>query len=110
MKLIGDKESFAFEIADHSEGHMRVVDIWINGISICCDDNTVYLPQFIGSLDYFLSNELGLKKYGKYFHGLTPEEIHRFIESTRDEGSENYDIPLCQDISAPSVFRLGSYY
>lgn len=92
MKLIGDKESFAFEIADHSEGDMKVVDIWINGISICCDDNTVYLPQFIGSLDSSLPNELELKKYDRYFIDLTPEQIHSFIESTRDEDSVNYDI------------------
>ena len=92
MKLIGNKKPFAFEIADHSEGDMKIVDIWINSISICCDDNTVYLPQFIGSVDLSLPNDLDLKKYDKYFHGLTPEQIHRFIKSTRDEESENYDV------------------
>lgn len=92
MKLIGNKESFAIEIADHSVGDMRVVDIWINGISICCDDNTVYLPQFIDSIDSSLPNDLDLNKYDKYFHGLSPEEIHSFIKSTRDEDSENYDV------------------
>lgn len=92
MKLVGYKESFAFEIAGHSVGDMREVEIWINGISICCDDNTVYLPQFIGSVDSSLPNDLDLKKYDEHFNGLSPEEIHSFIKSTRDEDSENYDV------------------
>jgi hypothetical protein len=92
MKLIGNKKSFAFEIADHSVGDMRVVDIWINDISICCDDNTVYLPQFIADIEYFLSKELDLKKYERYFVGLSPEQIHEFIGSTNDEDSPNFDL------------------
>lgn len=90
--MIGDKKTFGLEISDHSKGHMRMVDIWINGISICSDDNTVYVSQFISDIGYFLFKELDLKKYEKYFNDLTPEQIHSFIESTRDEDSANFDI------------------
>ena len=91
---IGNKDKFAFDIAENMEGGLRVVDIIIANRSICCDDNSVYVPQYIESLNTTLE-ELSKNDYTKHsicLENKSYEEIHRFIESTRDEDSNNYNI------------------
>ena len=52
--IIGQKETFAFEIGKETEKSLRIVDIIINNRYVCCDDNIVYVPQFISDLKYEL--------------------------------------------------------
>lgn len=92
--IIGQKETFAFEIGEVTEKSLRIVDIIINNRYVCCDDNIVYVPQFITDLKYELSRIENLRnnKFQQYLNGKSITEIHKFIISTRHEESENYDL------------------
>jgi hypothetical protein len=95
MKTFGDKATFAFEVGERVSGDLRTVNIFIGGRNICCDDNKPYIPQFIGSIARSAEGLKTIDEYLKFercFSGMTVEEAHEFVKSTRDENSENYDI------------------
>ena len=49
MTLVGGRDTFAIEIgppAVDSDGGSATIDIWIDGRSVCCDDNTAFVPSF----------------------------------------------------------------
>lgn len=51
MDRFGSRNTFAFEISNRDlHADLRVVNVFAAGIHLTCDDNTVYLPQFLGSL------------------------------------------------------------
>jgi hypothetical protein len=92
MKTIGDKSKIAFEIAEKEVSDLRQINLWLNNYLVNFDDNCVYVPTYIGSLESECHRDLAFNKYAKYFEELSIEEIHRFILSTRDELSKNYDL------------------
>jgi hypothetical protein len=91
MKLLGNKDIFAFEIGEKQKGEALLqVNIYIDGKNVCCDDNTVYLPQFyytVKSTSEYLKKKIDYCKYEKYFWGKSTEEAHKWIESTNNENS-----------------------
>ena len=52
MKQFGTRQTFAIEIGGYQSpsSELRVVDVYADGQFLTCDDNTVYLPAFIGAL------------------------------------------------------------
>lgn len=50
MKVIGNKEVFAFEIGAKTSHQLRKVNIYVANRNICVHDNSVYLPQFVNAL------------------------------------------------------------
>jgi hypothetical protein len=52
VRLFGDRSTFAIEIGpnDPTSPSMRTVDVWIDGRSMCCYDNTAYVPQIQQSI------------------------------------------------------------
>lgn len=49
--MIGSKEIFAFVLGSKTNKDIQEVDIWVAGELITFIDNSVYLPQFIASLE-----------------------------------------------------------
>lgn len=95
MRFFGDQSSFAFGTPEDGQGDLREVDIFIGGRNVCCGDSHVYLPHFAARLKDVVV-DLSMKdtswKYDRYLNGMTVEEIHTFLMSTRDSESENYDL------------------
>ena len=92
--IIGNKNTFAFEIAESSNNETRKINIIIGNTSLCVDDNSVYIPLFINNLNDSLKKikETDFLTYTSYFNGKNCEETHKFIQSTRNEDSSNFDI------------------
>lgn len=95
--IIGNKNTFAFEIPDRKStdewleadfyNELRIVDIYIAGHSTCCDDNHVFVSQFVNSLRYtteFLKHKLDYYSNEDVFFGKSVEEVHKIIEQLRD--------------------------
>ena len=102
MKIIGDKNKFAFEIGgfDPENKSLRIVDIWADSTRLCVDDNTIYIPQFVNDLLMETKKSYSISEFDSYLKGLSPEEMAQFVLSTRDEKSLNYD--LCDDRIYPT--------
>lgn len=98
--LFGSPNKLGFEISRLENQPLIQVDIWLNGQLITCDDNTAYLGTFKGNLRHDLERITDFSQFTHLFGDKTPEEIHQFIESTRDEHSSNYD--LFDDLIYPS--------
>ena len=97
MITIGDKNKFAFEIAEQPLGNpttdreifnqLRQVDIYIAGRSVCCDDNHVYVSQFVNSLWHtaeYLKQKLDYYVEEDFFFGKSIEEAYKLIQQLRD--------------------------
>ena len=111
MKVIGDKTTFCFEIGEKSDSQMRVVNIFIGGENICCEDNSVYLPQFINSICLsanYIRRKIDYYKYINYFSGMTLEDAHNFLLSTRDSDSPNYNLENDDFYGCYRVFEWGA--
>ncbi|HEX4909540.1 MAG TPA: hypothetical protein VFV64_02115 [Permianibacter sp.] len=95
MRLFGDQSLFAFGVHEDDQADLRKVDIFIGGRNVCCDDNCVYLPHFAARLKDVVADH-SMKdnswKYERYLAGMTVEQIHTFLMSTRDSESENYGL------------------
>ena len=93
--LIGNKETICFELGERAiEGSPDLFkfDVWLIGHHITYVDNVAYLKCVVSVIECDLADEVKLKRYADYFIGMSPEEAHRFIVSTRDTNSEKYDI------------------
>lgn len=97
MITIGDKNKFAFEIAEQPLGNLssdaeiynqlRQVDIYIAGRSVCCDDNQVFVSQFVNSIWHtaeFLKKKLDYYSEKDFFFGKSIEEAHKLIRQLRN--------------------------
>ncbi|MBC7797514.1 MAG: hypothetical protein H7Z37_11630 [Pyrinomonadaceae bacterium] len=95
--VIGNKNTFAFDVAERESkdewletdfyNELRIVDIYIAGRSVCCDDNCVFVSQFVISvwhtaemlkriLDYYSNEDV--------FFGKSVEEAHKIIQQLKD--------------------------
>lgn len=88
MKTIGQPESFAFGFGPGNNTAMRVVDIFVSGVSICVFDNNAYAPQFRSAIQCDLDRlqTRDADRYRQYFVGLTPEQAHGKIKQLIDIG------------------------
>lgn len=110
MKVFGDKTTFCFEIGEKIDSPMRLVNIFIGGKNICCEDNVVYLPQFINSIALSASDirrKIDYYKYINYFEWMSLEEAHNFLLSTRDMDSPHYNLENDDLYQCHRVFSWG---
>ncbi len=52
IQRFGSRGTFAFEIGDNYESHSdyRTVDVYCDGRWLTCDDNVIFVPQFLRAL------------------------------------------------------------
>ena len=89
----GNRSTFAFELGNfHEEStDLRTVDVYVNGRWLTCDDNVVYLPQFINSLNSDLDwviSPVGDKRDRPPFSDLSPVENHREMLRLADDDND----------------------
>lgn len=92
--IIGNKDIYGFELGNNESKSLKVVDIIIGNRYVSCDDNTVYLPQFINDVKSTLESlqHIDYTTYDKYYKNKTIEKIHQFISGNWEEGSESFNI------------------
>jgi len=98
--IIGDLDTFAFDVGRKEGKDLRRVDVVIGGRYVCCDDRVVFVPQFSFDLERSLK-KIQSQVAGQLENilgGRTPEEAHRFIVSTTSEESENFYKPELEEV------------
>jgi hypothetical protein len=79
LKHFGDRDLFAVEVGpivhEHPQG--LVVDLWLSGRELCCDDNHVFVPQFCNSVEATITWLLSDYDRSLPYPELSPEENHR---------------------------------
>jgi len=74
----GDRERFAVEVGPAlGEFRLRVVDLWVAGVELCCDDNQAFVPQFGFSMEREITRLLSDNDRSLPHLELSPEENHR---------------------------------
>ena len=91
MGLHGNINIFAIEVLDSEEDQLKPVNIYVNGISLCQDDNIAYVPQFLealkSNLEYYRRKSDYLK-YQDFFKNLNAFEAHKALIESQDEYSD----------------------
>lgn len=89
-KFFGFRSRFAIEIRETTDtsGYMRQVDLYAADRWLTCDDNDVYVPQFIGALSAtvgaFLTDSSAMK-IGRPYADLSVADNHlRLCEGNND--------------------------
>lgn len=110
MKVFGDKDTFSFEIGENIDTSLRLVNIFIGGRNICCEDNIVYLPQFINSISVTAENlrkKIDYYKYINYLEWMSLEEAHNFLLGTSNSESPHYNLENNKFYLCYSIFQWG---
>ena len=92
--IVGNTNIYGFEVGDKINQILQTVDIIIGNYYVSCDDNAVYLLEFISDIKYTIQHlkDVDLTIYNKYYENKTIEEIHEFISNNWAENSPSYDI------------------
>lgn len=98
LQLFGHRARFAIEIGEfHGESdNCRRVDVWAADRWLTCDDNTAYVPQFIGSVEgsvRYLISDHPFRRFGRPYPELSPADNHRrlcAVAATDNTESRNY--------------------
>jgi hypothetical protein len=83
MTVFGSKERFALVVGPLA-GHLRTVEIWVNGTNLTANDSSVYLPSFLramASTEHRLKERLNFLKHESLFLGLGVEEAFQLAVS-----------------------------
>ncbi|MFF3562905.1 hypothetical protein ACFYXS_22960 [Streptomyces sp. NPDC002574] len=87
--LLGDKRRFAVEVGEWSGPELRRVDLWVAGQWATCDDNTVFVPQFLRSVEETVGDVRGGHGSDLSFAGVSAAEAHRrIVAGTGDEETD----------------------
>lgn len=124
-RLIGDKKRFAIEVEDSSRG-VRIMNIFVNGKSVCVDDNHIYVDGIIPHFELDISRLTTNVFTGNvdYFNGLTSaqafnklNDIFKIdIDDFSDEEYEKYSAITAIShqhgflVWGPTTDNLNSYY
>ncbi len=84
VQRFGSRSTFAFEIGENHESHsdLRKVDVYAEGRRLTCDDNVVYVPQFLNALTCDLDRLVfppDPKRDLPPNPGLSPTENHKYL-------------------------------
>lgn len=89
----GTRDTFSIEIVDdeHIHSDIRTVDAYAAGIRLTCDDNHVFVPQYLKALTVNLDWLLNPTDRDILpFHDLTPIENHRrLLEIAKDDNTQH---------------------
>jgi hypothetical protein len=83
MTVFGSKDHFAIVVGQFA-GHLRTVEIWVNGTNLTSNDALVYLPSFVyamASTEHRLKKQLNFLKHEGLFLGLGVEEAFHRVAS-----------------------------
>jgi hypothetical protein len=107
VKLFGDRTTFAIEVGANDARHpsTRTVDIWIDGRSMSCDDNTVYVPQFQHLIGLDLARVLNESFVFAPYNCKDPTEIHHRLRSDATDLPEQYWFLHC----GPTTDNMATY-
>jgi len=107
--LIGNKNLIGFELGSRVEGSSDLFefDMWLLNQHVTCVDNIAYLKSFLFHIEDDASPNRDISKYSAYFEGGTAEDSHKFILSTRDVESANYDIENDEILPNQQVLNWG---
>ena len=94
MDRFGSRDTFAFEISSlDPHADIRVVDVFAAGIHLTCDDNTVYVPQFLGSLTLDLDRLIAPRDDRRDtlpYPDLSPMENHSQLLAVAEDDNSDY--------------------
>ena len=79
MQRFGDRARFCVEIGEITPPSLRTVDLWAGGKWLTADDNIVFLPTFIGSLQYTAAQVRRGEVSPCPFPERSPEEIFQLL-------------------------------
>ncbi|GAA2616731.1 hypothetical protein [Paractinoplanes durhamensis] len=86
----GDRASFAVEAGEFQSPQLRVVDLWAGGERLTVDDNTAYLPVFIGFMRSTADQVRRRELQPCPFPGRSPEDNFRRLERAKPELRERF--------------------
>lgn len=90
--ILGNENNYAFKIENDENKNFKIVDIIAQNRYLSCDDNSVYLPQFISSVEQEIEN-LEKKNYATYeknHEHKSVVEIHKLM--MEDENEEMFSL------------------
>lgn len=92
--IIGNINTLAFDVLKTSNPEYAEMEIYINGYNISSDDCSIYVPQVQSDLNHYVENlrEMDYSAYERYYTPNNESDVMDFLLSTRDIGSENFDI------------------
>lgn len=90
IQRFGSRSTFAFEIGDNYESHsdLRTVDVYSDGRWLTCDDNVVYIPQFLNALTCDLDRLVfppDPKRDTPPKPDLSPKDNHKYLKELARE-------------------------
>ena len=93
IQRFGERNTFALELgaADETSADLRIVDVYAGGRWLTCDDNVVFLSQFIGSLNddlNWLVTPATQKRDKLPFSALTPLANHKELLELANDDNE----------------------
>ena len=111
--LFGDKQRFAAEVGEFSDGstQLRRVDLWAAGRWWTCDDNTAFVPQFCLSVQDSVNWLRSGSDLTQPFPEVNAAEAHRRLLAVDDGSREQFWFPLwgpTTDNVTAHVFRAGN--
>jgi hypothetical protein len=111
---IGDKQTFAFETCryrDCSPRDFQTVDIYVAGKRITVQDNTAFVPQFLGSIDAsrtYLKRDISWLQYRDELDGMNLTEAHLYL--AKRELSFLHWGPTTDDVSSQLIVFQNSLW
>lgn len=117
MTIIGDKRTFAFETSSSfvtgSANQFLKVDIFVADKLLTVVDNTVYVPQFLTSLESttrFMRHDLSWLQYRDDLSGMNLTEAHLYLR--KNEGWLKFLNwgPTTDDVSCHLIVYLNSLW
>jgi hypothetical protein len=106
---IGRRDIIEIEIGKRIDGARDLFefDVWLMGHHITRIDNVAYLKSVIAQAEDDLIKNRDLNTFSKYLQGMSAQEAHKFILSTRDTESESFDIENDQIYPNQQILNWG---
>ncbi|MEV4479460.1 hypothetical protein [Micromonospora coxensis] len=89
-RRFGDRATLAVEIGEVEPHQLRVVDLWAADKRLTTEDNSAFLPHFIGAMRSSAAQVRRRDVEPYPFPGLAPEEIFRLLHADETEFRERF--------------------
>lgn len=105
----GRRDIIEIELGDKIEASRDLfyLDVWLLGCHLTKIDNVAYLKSVIAQAEDDLIGGRDLSKFSRHFINMSPLEAHKFILSTRDSESTNFDIENDEIYPNQSILNWG---
>jgi hypothetical protein len=107
--LIGDRKTIAIELGEKIEGSRDLFEfnLWFLDYHITNEDSVAYLKVLLAQSEEDILDNRDLNKFEGYFSNMSALEAHKFILSTRDPNSKNYDLENDEIYPNQRIFDWG---